>query len=264
MRLLAAVALVVAPIALCVSARAMAQTHGASLPAGDVGIDEKLGGFVPLEVGFVDSDSDSVYLRDVVEKPTVLTLVYYHCPNICMPFLSGVADVVTKTNLELGKDYNLLTVSFDPYDSPVTASRVRKEVAAHFRQGLPENAWWFLSGDSAAIARLTDSVGFRVKRVDKDFAHGTALIVLSPDGKVIRYLYGMSYMPFDLKMAVAEASAGKVVPSISRVLSYCFSYDPKGRRYVLDVTRVVGALAVLGGLGFVLSIVLLERKRKRA
>ncbi len=264
MRLLGAAALLLSGLVLCPATASRVQTHGASLPAGEVGIDEKLGGYVPLDLGFVDADSDSVFLKDAVDRPTILILVYYHCPNICMPLLNGVSEVVAKTNLDLGKDYNVLTVSFDPYDSPVTASRVRKEVAAHFTRGLPENSWRFLSGDSASIARLTDAVGFRVKRVDKDFAHGTALIVLSPNGKIVRYLYGLSYLPFDIKMAVVEAGEGKVVPSISRVLNFCFSYDPKGRKYVLNMTRVVGAVVLLAAIGFITSIVVLERKKKRA
>jgi len=238
----------------------------AAFPPGEieVGIEEKLGEHVPLNLGFVDADSDSVYLRDVIDKPTVLTLVYYHCPHICLPLLNGVADVVSHTDLEPGKDYDLLTVSFDPVDNPETARRIRASVTASVKKKLSANAWRFLAGDSASTARLTDATGFRVKRVDKDFAHGTALIVLSPEGKIVRYLYGLSYMPFDLKMAVLEAQKGEVVPSVSRVLRFCFSYDPQGRRYVFNMTRVVGAVVVFAAVVFVLSLVVLERKKRRA
>lgn len=241
-----------------------AQTHTLTPLAPEIGIEEKLGQYVPLQLGFVDADSDSVYLRNVVNKPTILTLVYYHCPNICLPLLNGVADVIAKTDLEPGKDYDILTVSFDPFDNPVTAGRIRKTVTASSEKKLPEDAWRFLTGDSVAIAELTGAVGFRVKRIDKDFAHATALIVLSPNGKIVRYLYGLSYLPFDLKMAVAEASAGTVVPSVARVLRFCFSYDPGGRKYVLNVTRVVGAIVVIASIVFVLSLVVLQRKKQRA
>ena len=241
-----------------------AQTHTLRPLAPEIGIEEKLGQYVPLDLGFVDADSDSVYLRDVINKPTILTLVYYHCPNICLPLLNGVADVVAKTDLDPGKDYDILTISFDPFDNPVTAGRIRKTVTASCEKKLPENAWRFLTGDSVAIAELTGAVGFRVKRIDKDFAHATALIVLSPDGKIVRYLYGLSYLPFDLKMAVSEASEGKVVPSVARVLRFCFSYDPGGRKYVLNVTRVVGAIVVIAAFVFVLSLVVLQRKKQRA
>jgi protein SCO1/2 len=230
----------------------------------EVGIEEKLGQHIPLNLGFVDADSDSVYLRNVIDKPTVLTLVYYHCAHICVPLLTGVADVVAKTDLAPGKDYNLLTVSFDPIDSPETARAIRTSITAPLGKKLPTNAWRFLSGDSASIAQLTDATGFRVKRVDKEFAHGTALIMLSPDGKIVRYLYGLTYLPFDLKMAVIEARKGEVGPSVSRVLRFCFSYDPKGRRYVFNMTRVVGALVLFAAVVFVISLVVLERKKKRA
>jgi protein SCO1/2 len=264
MRLHGAFALVLIWSILPRAGDAFAQTHGAALPPGDVGIEEKLGGFVPLDLGFVDADSDSVYLRDVIDKPTVLTLVYYHCPQICLPLLNGVADVVSDTDLKPGKDYDILTVSFDPFDNPETAGVIRGTVTAQFKGSLPEGAWRFLTGDSSSIAALTGAVGFKVKRVEKDFAHGTALIILSPNGKIVRYLYGLSYMPFDLKMAVTEAGEGKVVPSVSRVLRFCFSYDPEGRKYVFNMTRVVGALVVFASAVFVLVLVYLDRKKKRA
>ena len=263
MRFQGAFAFVLVWSILCPASSLLAQTHGAALPQGEVGIDEQLGSYVPLDLGFVDADSDSVYLRDVIDKPTVLTLVYYHCPQICLPLLNGVADVVSKTDLKPGKDYQVLTVSFDPFDNPRTASRIRSNVTAQFKGTLPEGAWRFLAGDSTAIAALTGATGFKVMRVGKDFAHGTTLIVLSPDGKIVRYLYGLSFFPFDLKMAVMEAGEGKVVPSVSRVLRFCFSYDPKGRKYVFNMTRVVGALVVLSSLVFVLVLVALGRKKKR-
>jgi protein SCO1/2 len=231
---------------------------------GEVGIDEKLGAHIPLDLGFVGADSDSVYLRDVIDKPTVLTLVYYHCQGICLPLLTGLADVVSKTDLKPGEDYDILTVSFDPSDNPVTSRGIRDNVTAPFKGTLPKGAWRFLTGDSVSIAAITGATGFKYKRVQKDFVHGTALIVLSPDGKIVRYLYGLSYLPFDLKMAVAEASEGKVVPSVTRVLRFCFSYDPEGKKYVLNMTRVVGSLVVFGALVFVLGLVILERKKKRA
>ncbi len=242
---------------------ARAQSHSPAPAGPEIGIEEKLGSYVPLDLGFVDADSDSVYLRNVIDKPTILTLVYYHCPDICLPLLNGVADVVSKTDLEPGKDYDILTISFDPFDNPVTAGRIRKTIATASKKKVPEDAWRFLTGDSVTIARLTGATGFHVKRVQRDFAHGTTLIVLSPTGKIVRYLYGLSYLPFDIKMAVSEASEGKVTPSVARVLRFCFSYDPKAERYVLDVTRIVGAIVLVAAIVLVLTLVLLGRKRQR-
>jgi protein SCO1 len=240
-----------------------AETHAPPPGNLEIGIEEKLGSYVPLNLGFVDADSDSVYLRNVIDKPTILTLVYYHCPDICLPLLNGVADVVAKTDLEPGKDYDILTISFDPFDNPVTAGRIRKTIMTASKKKLPEGAWRFLTGDSVTIAALTGATGFRVKRIQRDFAHGTTLIVLSPKGKIVRYLYGLSYLPFDIKMAVAEASEGKVTPSVARVLRFCFSYDPKAEKYVLNLTRIVGGFVVVAALALVLTLVVLGRKKQK-
>lgn len=254
--------LVLALLVLAAMLAPEARAQNAAPPELEVGIEEKLGEYVPLGAGFVDADGDSVYLKDLVDRPTVLTLVYYHCPHICVPLLTGVADVVSRTDLKPGEDYRLVTISFDPFDNPDTARPIRTSITKPLEQKLPAGAWSFLSGDSASIALITGATGFRVKRVDKDFAHGTALIVLSPDGKIVRYLYGMTYMPFDLKMAVMEAAEGRVGPSVARVLMFCFSYDPEGRRYVLNVTRVLGSVIVLGAAAFVVSLIVIGRRRR--
>jgi protein SCO1/2 len=236
----------------------------ASAQIGDeVGIDEMLGDFIPGDLGFLDANGDSLYLRDVVDKPTILALVYYHCPTVCKPLLGGIAEVVEKTDLEPGKDYDILTISFDETDSPKSASRIKLNFTKPLEDKVPEGAWRFLTADSVTIARLTSAAGFRFKRQEKDFAHGTSLIVISPDGKIVRYLYGMRFMPFDLKMAVSEANKGKTSPSIARVLQYCFSYDPEGRRYVFNVTRVAGTGILLFMFGWVtFSAIGRARKRK--
>lgn len=240
-----------------------AQTHTLPPASDEVGIDEQLGGYVPRGLGFLEASGDSVYLDDLIDKPVVLTLVYYHCPSICMPLLNSVAEVVEKTDLDIGKDYRVVTVSFDKYDNPKTASRVKDNITTTLGENVPADAWVFLTGDSVNIGKLIDGVGFRVKRVDKDFAHGSALIVIAPDGKIVRYLYGLVYAPFDLKMAVAEATKGTVVPSISRVLRFCFSYDPEGREYVFNLTRVVGVLVLVFMAIFVITITLMGKKRRK-
>jgi protein SCO1/2 len=154
-------------------------------------------------------------------------------------------------------------VSFDQYDSPETAARVEKNITTAMKRMLPPGAWRFCTADSSTIVALTGAVGFHVKRVDKDFAHGTTLIVLAPDGKIVRYLYGLSYLPFDLRMAVSEATEGKVVPSIARVLQFCFSYDPEGRKYVFNMTRVMGAAVVILVVGYVIIISTVGRSRRK-
>lgn len=219
-----------------------------------VGITEHLGEHVPLNLGFLDAEDDSVYLRDIIKRPTLLCLVYYHCPTICKPFLGGVAEVVDDSDLVPGKDYDILTVSFNVDDTPESAKPIKDNFTYSLDAVKATNSWRFLTGDSTSIAGLTQSVGFGFQRREKDFAHGTAVIVLSADGKIVRYLYGIRYMPFDLKMAVSEASTGTVAPSIARVLQYCFSYDPEGRRYVFNATRVAGAGVLLFAIGWIFYI----------
>lgn len=231
-------------------------------PRQEIGIDEKLGSLAPLDLGFVDADGDSVYLRDIVKRPTILTLVYFHCPTICKPLLGGVVELVNKTDLAPGTDYDIVTISFDDTDGPASASNIRNNFMNSVEREVGDGGWRFLTADSATIADLTDGVGFRFRRQENDFAHGTALIVLSPAGKIVRYLYGMRFMPFDLKMAVAEADKGRVAPSIARVLRYCFSYDPEGRRYVFNITRVVGASVLLFAFGWVTYLGTRGRTRK--
>lgn len=234
---------------------------GAESPV-DIGIDEKLGSYVPMDLGFLDADGDSVYLHDVIDRPTILTLVYYHCPSVCKPLLVGVTDLIDKTDLEPGQDYTVLTISFDETDTPKSASDVRKNFITALDREVVDDAWRFLTGDSSTIAALTDAVGFRFRREGENFAHGTCLIALSPNGKVVRYLYGLQFMPFDLKMAVVEASEGRVAPSIARVLRYCFSYDPEGRTYVLNSTRIVGTSILILAIGWVFYISTIARLRR--
>ena len=234
------------------------------VPTPDVGIVERLGDYVPLDLGFLDADGDSVYLRDLVDKPTVVTLVYYHCPSICKPLLSGVVEVMDECDLNPGKDYRVVTISFDQHDNPTSGTEIRKNFTTALQnKTLTPGAWKFLTADSVTIAHLTDVMGFGFQRREDKFEHGTALILLSPDGKIVRYLYGLTFLPFDLKMAVIEASKGQTGPSIARVLRFCFSYDPNGRRYTLNVTRIAGATIILFAVGFVTFFSTTGRLRRK-
>jgi protein SCO1/2 len=229
----------------------------------EIGIEEQLGEFVPMGLRFLDATGDSVFLRDLIDKPTILTLVYYHCPTICKPLLGAVVEVVDKTELTPGEDYDLVTISFDETDTPESAATIKTNFTNSLGVDFAPEAWKFLTADSVTIAQLTQAVGFGFQRREKDFAHGTCLIALSPDGKIVRYLYGLRYLPFDLKMAVAEATKGTAVPSIAKVMQYCFSYDPKGRKYALNLNRVAGTGILLFAVGWVLYITSAGRRKGR-
>ena len=231
-------------------------------PKQQVGIDEKLGQIAPLDVTVFDEYGKSVKLRDLtMGKPIVLTLVYYRCPGLCSPLLNGFTKTIDKCDLIPGKDYAMITVSFDPRENYEIAVEKKKNYLNQFKIKQPGNDdWRFLTADSANIARLTDGVGFRYMRQGEDYVHGAVVTVLSPDGKIARYLYGTDFLPFDFKLAVIEASEGRVGTTISKVVSLCYSYDAEGKRYALDVTRLAG-----GGILFLLTVfvIVLFVKRKK-
>jgi protein SCO1/2 len=233
-------------------------------PETGMGIDEKLGNQVPLGLTFRDENGEERNLSDFLDVPVVLSLVYYRCPGICSPLMSGIADVLGKTGLGAGKDFRVLTVSFDPRETPDLARDKKKNYMKALPAGFPEAAWSFLVADSSNVALLTEAVGFRFKREGNDFLHPASLIVLSPKGKIVRYIYGITFLPFEVKMAVLEASEGKVGPTVSRVLLYCYSYDPEGRRYVFDVLKVSGIVILFFAAAFIAYLTLGGRKRQRS
>ncbi len=229
----------------------------------EVGVDEQLGKYVPLDLSFLNENGDSVKLAALIQKPTILALVYYTCPGICSPLLNGVAEVLEKMDAEPGSDYQVITISFDSRDKPSLAARKKNNYLKSFKRPFPANAWRFLTGDSVAIKRITDAVGFRYKRQGKDFTHPGLITVLAPDGKITRYLYGITFLPFDLKMALLEASQGRTGPTISKLLMYCFSYDPAGRKYALNVVHIGGAVILSLLAIFISYIIIITRVRQK-
>lgn len=230
----------------------------------DAGVEEQLGQFVPDSLTFKDEEGNPVNFKSLITKPTILSFVYYRCPGICNPLLSGLVDVLDKVQLEPGKDFNVLTVSFDETDAYSTGSEKKKNYMAGFSRNFPENAWKFLTGDKANINALTAATGFKFKKQGNDFLHTGVIIFLSPDGKIVRYIYGITFLPFEVKMAFTEAAEGRIGSTVSRVLLYCFSYDPDGRKYVFNITRVAGIIILfLLGIFFLYLTVIHKLFRKR-
>ncbi|MBI4681616.1 MAG: SCO family protein [Nitrospirae bacterium] len=218
------------------------------------GIDEKLGQYVPLDLSFIDEEGKTVLLKELVSRPIVLSLIYYRCSGACPALLSGLSDTLNAIDLAPGKDFTVLTVSFDETDIPSTAAETKRNYLAAMNRKLPESSWKFLTGDSENIRRLTDSVGFRFKREKRGFLHPVSLIMLSPEGKVIRYLYGTSFLPRDLSMAIYETSQGRPGKTVGTLLLYCFSYDPQGKKYVFNILKVVGAATIIFIISFVIYL----------
>lgn len=211
----------------------------------EIGIDEKIGQSIPLNLEFFDEKGYLVSLNDVVKKPTILNFVYYKCPGICSPILNELTTIVNHIDMEIGKDFQIVTISFDDREKSDLAGAKYESYMSLLDKKIPDGSWKFMTGDSAAIHTLTDAAGFMFKRQGNDFLHAGALIVISPQGKIARYLYGTQYLPFDVKMALTEASEGRTGPTIAKMLQYCYSYSPEGRKYVFNITRIAGGIILL-------------------
>lgn len=230
----------------------------------EIGIVDKLGEYIPLDLTFNDEKGDSITLRQLVNKPTILSFVYFRCPTICPRMLSELSRLLEKIELEPGKDFTLITISFDPTDTPQDAADKKMNFVKSIQRSIPDSAWRFLTGDVNNIAAITESVGYRFKKDGQDFIHPSALFFLAPDGKMVRYITGLSYLPFDVKLALIEAAEGRIGQSINKVLEYCFSYDPKGRTYALDITKIMGTIILFLIGVFIVFLIIKTQARKRA
>jgi protein SCO1/2 len=216
-----------------------------------VGIDQKLNQSIPLDLTFHDEHGNTVQLGKYFgQKPVVLSLVYYGCPMLCTQVLSGMEASLRNISLNIGEDYNVVTVSIDPSESPNLA-RVKQELytGVYGRPGASEG-WHFLTGDEANIKKLADAVGFRYAydADSKQFAHASAIFVLTPEGKLSKYFYGITYPSRDVRLGLVEASEGKIGTPVDAVMLFCYHYDPNTGKYGLLVSRLIrggGALTVL-------------------
>jgi len=203
-----------------------------------IGFEEKQGSYVDLGVKLVNEAGDTVLLKDVITKPTILNLVYFQCAGTCSPLMWGVSKFIDGVDLKLGADYNVITVSFDPTENIKLGINKKASYVSTMKKKDEAKNWMFFVSDSSNIAKLTRSVGFGYEKVNDQFVHPTGLIALGADGKIIRYLRGIDFMPFDIKITMIEAAKGKIGPSINRLLAVCYGYDNKGNQFVFNVTRV--------------------------
>jgi len=253
-------------IGVCLVAVASGLAHAeapAESPPG-VGIDEKLGQTIPLDLKLIDEQGERIALRELIDRPTILTLNYFRCTGLCTPLLNGVADVLKHTDQIPGKDFRVVTVSFDPRDDAELAAAKKENYVKQFGPSFPASAWRFLTGDPISTKQLADSVGFSFIKHGEDYIHPGAIMVLSPAGRVTRYLYGVTFLPFDVKMAVTEAAQGQARPTIARFLSFCYSYDPAGHRYFFNITRVAAAFTLVLAAGFGIATALRRKRRSRS
>jgi protein SCO1/2 len=241
----------------------------ATVPLQQVRIEEKLGAALPLDATFTDWRGRPFTLRDAFDgrRPVVVALVYYDCPMLCGLVLNGMARALRQNGLELGKDFQAVTISFDPAEpASLAAERRRGHLQAVGTSDAGEE-WPFLVGPASSSRRVADALGFyyTYDAASGEWAHMAAIFVITPDGKVSRYLYGIDYAPKDLRLALVEAGGGKVGTSFDRVLLTCYRYDPAARKYVpyaFGLVRLGGGLTLLV-LGVVVGR-LFWRERTRA
>ena len=230
-----------------------------------IGIEEHLDEIIPGDIVVTGEDGQEVTLAELVDKPTIINLVYFRCPGICSPLMEGLADVMGKVDLELGEDYQVLTISFDPIEKMELGIRKKNNYLNLMANPEPAREHWkFFIADSANIARLTQAVGFKYIKTGFDYQHAASITIISPQRKITRYLNGTYFLPFEITMALTEASDGISAPTANRILQFCFSYDPVGQAYVLNMTRVAAPIITLTALVIILILVVRNtRKRKQ-
>ena len=204
------------------------------------GIDEKIGQNVPLDAVFLDEQGEKVSLRQLIGKPSIISLVYFSCQSRCPLLLGSLGEALGKSDFDTD-NYRVITISFDDRDTPAMAAQKKPNYLKAIGRPFPETSWRFLTGDSKSIAEFTRSVGFSFTKENSGFSHPRALIFLSPEGSVSRYLYGMSFSPFDITMALKEASVQRGIFSRSMLSLFCFSYDHQEKRYIFNLGRTATA-----------------------
>ena len=234
-------------------------------PLREIGFDQNIGEQVPLDSEFRDEAGRVITLRDYFGKrPVVMVFAYYDCPMLCTMVINGLASALDVLSLVPGKDFEIVTVSFDPRDTPSTASAKKSAYLSRYKHPGAAGAWHFLTGDQASIDRLTKAAGFRYvwDTETKQFAHPTGVIVLTPDGRLARYLFGIEYGPRDLRYAIVEASNGHVGSTVDALVLYCFHYDPMTGRYAVAIMRVIRVAATVTLFGLVVFVVAMVRREQ--
>jgi protein SCO1 len=246
-------------------ARQSSGTVATGLPKAlqDVGLDQKLNNQLPLDLVFRDESGQQVKLGQYFGKrPVVLSLVYYDCPMLCTQVLNGMTEAFRVLSFKQGEDYEVVSVSFDPRETPALAAAKKKKYVDY----LPEekrvaamNGWHFLTGDDANIKRITEAVGFRYHwdEATNQFAHASGIMVLTPEGRLAQYYYGIEYSAKDLRLGLVEASANKIGTPVDQLLLYCYHYDPATGKYgavVMNMIRLGGIVTVVAIVGLLLVL----------
>ncbi len=236
----------------------------------NVGIEQKLNAQIPVDAVFRDENGRDVKLAEYFGKgrPVILALVYFECPMLCNEVLNGLTGTLKSLSLEVGKDFDVIAISFDARENDLPELAKNKKESYLKRYGRPgsENGWHFLTGTQAEIDKVTTAVGFNYvwDEESKQFAHAGGIMVTTPGGKLSRYLYGIDYAPKDVKFALIESAEGKIGNPAEQLMLYCFHYDPSTGKYGLSILRVLrlAGVATLVGLGAMILVFWARNKSK--
>jgi len=243
----------------CLVLSAFAQVQTAWRPAllRRVGIDQKMGAQLPINVPFNDEAGHPVTLSRYLGKPVILALVYYQCPSLCNMVLNGVLRSVKSIPMTAGREYNIVAVSFDPRETSEMAAEKQISYIKGYDRAGAQGGWHFLTGPEASSKTLADAVGFHYAydAVSNQYAHGSAIVLLTPEGRVARYFYGIDYPARDVRLGLVEASNRRIGSTVDAVMLYCYHYDPSNGKYgmvIMNVLRMAGFLTVAILAGFMI------------
>ena len=232
-----------------------------------VGISQKMGAAIPLDLPFADESGRDVTLRQYSERPVILALVYYQCPSLCNMVLNGILRSIKNVDLTAGGEYEVVAVSFDPRETPEMAAAKKQTYLREYKRPGAEQGWHFLTGPETSSKALADAVGFHYvyDALTNQYAHSSAIVILTPGGRIARYFYGIEYPARDVRLGLVEASRERIGTPTDQVLLYCFHYDPSTGKYalvIMNVLRLAGVLTV--GLLAAFMIVMFRRDFRTA
>jgi protein SCO1/2 len=232
----------------------------------NVGFEPQLNAHLPLDLAFRDETGRDVQLRQYfTQKPVLLALVYYGCPMLCNQTEQGVVGALRMLSFNPGRDYEVVFVSFDPRESPDMAAQKKESAMTHFRRPETAGGWHFLTGSKESIDALTKSANFRYSFDEKSnlFAHAAGIMLLTPDGRISRYFYGVEYPARDVRLGLVDASAGKIGTPIDRALLFCYQYDPTTARYSASILKIIRLAGVLTILALVAGMLIFRRRDRQ-
>jgi protein SCO1 len=230
----------------------------------NVAVEQRLNEQIPPQLVFRDETGQTVRLGDYFGKrPMILNLVYYQCPMLCGEVLSGLESALRVLKFDIGKEFDVLTISFDPRETPEMASTKKAEFLQRYKRAGAEQGWHFLCGPQESIAGLTKAAGFQYEFIEKtgQFAHPTAIVILTPGGRISQYYYGVEFAPKDLRLGLVQASDNRIGTVVDQVLLYCYHYDPATGKYSAIITRIVRLSAIATILVIGAMFVALSRRR---